>query len=52
LAVRHGVDERLPQRERIASRNAPPNHRVIEHGFLAPKEDVFYAAACANYARE
>ena len=45
LAVRHYVDEQLPQRERLASRNAPPDHRVIEHGFLARKERVFYAAA-------
>jgi CRP-like cAMP-binding protein len=27
--------QQLPQPERLASRNAPPDHRVIEHGFLA-----------------
>ena len=53
LAVRHCVDEQLPQRERLASCNAPPDHRVIQHGSLARKEDVFHAAApMRNYARE
>ena len=52
LAVLHCVDEQLPQRERLASCNGPPDHLVIEHGSLARKEDVFHAGApMRNYAR-
>jgi hypothetical protein len=42
---REGIDRQLPQDERLASCNAPPDHRVIQHGSLAHKEDVCYAAA-------
>ena len=52
LAVRHGVDEQLPQLQHSASCNVPPDYRVIQHVSLARKEDVFHAGApMRNYAR-